>query len=91
MVSSVVTLFEDDGPAAENEPEKDPAAEEPAARDAPAAVPDKPACPNCGWHDMRPSIPKGLLDLLLATLKFRPFRCRACGHRFHSFRRATGN
>jgi hypothetical protein len=80
---------------ADNEPEREPktapAAEEPEEKDPSAAVPDHPACPNCGWHDVRPSIQKGLLDLLLATLSFRAFRCRTCNHRFHSFRRAAGN
>jgi rubredoxin len=68
-----------------------PAASEPAEKDASAALPDNPACPKCGWHDVRPSIQKGLLDRLLATLSFRAFRCRTCEHRFHSFRRAGGN
>ena len=79
----------------ENEPEREPktapAAEAPEESDASAAVPGNPACPKCGWHDVRPSIQKGLLDLLLATLSFRAFRCRTCNHRFHSFRRAAGN
>jgi|GEM_PF-2071035 hypothetical protein len=75
---------------AKNEPEKGPAIVDPQERDASGAVIDKPACPNCGWHDVRPSIQKGLLDVVLVTLSFRPFRCRACGHRFHSFRRAPG-
>jgi hypothetical protein len=74
----------------EREPEK-AAAAEPEEEDASATVPDKPACPKCGWHDVRPATQKGLLDLLLATLSFKPFRCRACHHRFHSFRRAAGN
>ena len=67
-----------------------PAVVDPDEKDA-SAVPDKPACPNCGWHDVRPSVQKGLLDRFLVTLSFLPFRCRACGHRFHSFRRAAGN
>jgi predicted RNA-binding Zn-ribbon protein involved in translation (DUF1610 family) len=45
-----------------------------------------PRCPNCGWHDVRPSKPKGI-DPVIATLGLKPFRCRSCGHRFYRFYR----
>jgi len=58
--------------------------------DAPPVL-EKPACPKCGWHNVRPSLKRGALDIVLATMSFHAFRCRSCGQRFHSFRRVGGN
>jgi len=56
-----------------------------------AVTPEKPACPKCGWHNVRPSAKRGAFDILLATMSFHAFRCRSCGHRFHTFRRTGAN
>ncbi|MGA1998040.1 MAG: hypothetical protein ABSH45_19925 [Bryobacteraceae bacterium] len=42
-------------------------------------------CPNCGGRDVRPSHTKGMLDRILAALRKKPYRCRACGRRFHCY------
>ena len=73
---------------ADSQPEE---AEEKESAEESAATQDKPACPNCGWHNVRPSVKRGAFDTLLSTLSFQAFRCRSCGHRFHAFRRAGGN
>ena len=77
----------------EPEPEQVPDTEESDAiedKDESAPVSGKPACPNCGWHNVRPSLKRGLVDQVLSTMSFKAFRCRTCGHRFHTFRRAAG-
>ena len=48
---------------------------------------DRPTCPQCGWHDTRPSHTVGLLDSILRRFSLRAFRCRSCGSRFRAFRR----
>jgi len=71
-------------------PKRNPPGEEVDRKDEPAPPIDKPPCPNCGWHDVRLSNTKGALDVLLSTFSFKAFRCRSCGHRFHTVRRAAG-
>jgi predicted RNA-binding Zn-ribbon protein involved in translation (DUF1610 family) len=73
-----------------NEPEPNLESGKIDEKDEPAPVDDMPRCPNCGWHNVRPSMTKGSLDLLLSAFSFKAFRCRSCGHRFHTFRRAAG-
>ena len=51
----------------------------------------KPACPKCGWHNTRPSMTKSLLDSFLQTFFLTAYRCRACGKRFHVYRRTRAN
>ena len=40
-------------------------------------------CPNCGWTDVRRSMPHGLLDYLIRIVGLVPYRCRSCGMRFY--------
>jgi DNA-directed RNA polymerase subunit RPC12/RpoP len=42
-----------------------------------------PRCPECGWMDVRRSMPKGLLDGVVKVVGLVPYRCRSCGHRFY--------
>jgi tRNA(Ile2) C34 agmatinyltransferase TiaS len=49
----------------------------------------RPFCPRCGNFDLRPSWPVWS-DWFLRLLNLQPFRCKACGKRFHRFRPATG-
>jgi predicted RNA-binding Zn-ribbon protein involved in translation (DUF1610 family) len=42
-----------------------------------------PRCPECGWMDVRRSMPKGFLDRLVRIVGLVPFRCRSCGQRFY--------
>ena len=42
-------------------------------------------CPSCGARDVRPSHTKGVLDRILEGFRKKPYRCRACGRRFHSY------
>jgi hypothetical protein len=55
------------------------------------ALQARPTCPRCGWHNTRPSHSKNLLDTMLRTFSFRPYRCRSCGNRFRVIRRAREN
>ena len=54
------------------------------------AIPERTKCPNCGWHNTRPSYSKTFLDAVLRIFSLRPFRCRSCGNRFR-VRRASRN
>ena len=47
-----------------------------------ATSPDRPTCPQCGWHNTRLSHTRSALDSLLRVLSLRAFRCRTCGSRF---------
>jgi|HubBroStandDraft_5_1064220.scaffolds.fasta_scaffold1210743_1 DNA-directed RNA polymerase subunit RPC12/RpoP len=41
-------------------------------------------CPNCGSCDVRDSYRRtGLWEVLLDMFNLVPYRCRACGNRFH--------
>jgi DNA-directed RNA polymerase subunit RPC12/RpoP len=40
-------------------------------------------CPNCGWTDVRRSMPHGWLDYLVRMVGLVPYRCRSCGMRFY--------
>ena len=44
--------------------------------------PDRPPCPQCGWHNTRLSHTRSALDSILRALSLRAFRCRTCGNRF---------
>ena len=44
--------------------------------------PDRPPCPQCGWHNTRLSHTRSALDSILRALSLRAFRCRTCGRRF---------
>lgn len=46
----------------------------------------RPSCPNCGWSNTRPSFRAGILDLILAALLLKPFRCKSCNRRFFRFK-----
>ncbi|MEO8371696.1 MAG: hypothetical protein ABI806_21085 [Candidatus Solibacter sp.] len=50
--------------------------------------PERPPCPRCGWHNTRLSHTKTVMDTVLRAFSFRAFRCRSCGNRFRSVRRA---
>jgi hypothetical protein len=52
-----------------------------------AADPERPRCPQCGWHNTRLSHTKSWLDPLLRTFSLRAFRCRSCGNRFRKTHR----
>ena len=52
---------------------------------------DKPACPKCGWHNTRLSMTTSLVDTFLRAFSLAAYRCRACGKRFHVFRRSSTN
>lgn len=45
-------------------------------------------CPGCGIRDIRPSAPRGVMDLIYRRLKCVPYRCRHCGLRFHRYEEA---
>lgn len=50
--------------------------------------PERPTCPQCGWHNTRLSHTKTpFLDSLLRVFSLRAFRCRTCGNRFRAIRR----
>ena len=51
--------------------------------------PDRPTCPRCGWHNTRLSHTKTMVDSVLKVFSVRAFRCRSCGNRFRSVRRAA--
>ena len=40
-------------------------------------------CPRCWGSDLVPSLPRGLLDLLMEQFERIPRHCRACGKRFY--------
>lgn len=42
-----------------------------------------PKCPNCQGQNVRPSLPNGAKDTILAMARYMPFRCRVCQHRFY--------
>jgi len=46
-------------------------------------VPKVPRCPECGWMDVRRSMPNGFLDGLVRIVGLVPYRCRTCGRRFY--------
>ena len=39
-------------------------------------------CPNCGSHDTRKSLPRGVLDTFILMFGRWPYRCRKCSYRF---------
>jgi hypothetical protein len=41
-----------------------------------------PACPNCGWHNVRLSQTKTMVDTVLNSVSVQRFKCRSCGHYF---------
>jgi hypothetical protein len=48
----------------------------------------KPAvCLACRKVDVRPSWQSGLIDRLLVSRGYLPYRCRACNFRFYRYRR----
>jgi len=47
-------------------------------------------CPECGWTDLRRSMPKGFLDALMRIVRLVPYRCRSCGLRFYRPERDLG-
>jgi hypothetical protein len=49
---------------------------------------EQPFCPRCGWHNTRPSHTSNALDLVVRMFGLRPYRCRSCGNRFRSMRKA---
>ena len=48
-----------------------------------------PRCPNCGWTDVRRSMPRGFLDHLARMVGLVPYRCRSCGARFYRTQRES--
>ncbi len=46
-------------------------------------------CPNCGWTDVRRSMPRGFLDQLMRMVGLVPYRCRSCGERFYRAQRES--
>jgi hypothetical protein len=42
-----------------------------------------PACPKCGWNDVRLSRREGLVDFLARLAWLSPLRCRKCRLRFY--------
>lgn len=42
-----------------------------------------PRCPDCGWTDIRRSMPHGVIDRLVRIVGLVPYRCRSCGQRFY--------
>lgn len=48
-----------------------------------------PRCPNCGWTDVRRSMPRGFLDHLVRMVGLVPYRCRSCGARFYRTQRES--
>jgi len=51
----------------------------------------RPACPRCGWHDVRRSAAHGPADHVLGVIGLVPYRCRTCGERFHRRRQGLLN
>jgi DNA-directed RNA polymerase subunit M/transcription elongation factor TFIIS len=49
--------------------------------------PDRPTCPQCGWHNTRLSHTRSVLDSILRRFSLCAFRCRSCGNRFRAVRR----
>ena len=46
-----------------------------------------PRCPNCGWTDVRRSMPRKMLDYAVRIVGLVPYRCRSCGERFYRTQR----
>jgi hypothetical protein len=42
-----------------------------------------PACPICGGRNVRRSESVRFEDKMMGWLKYNPFRCRTCQHRFY--------
>lgn len=63
--------------------------ETPPGPEADETVNPLPACPNCGWHNVRMSRTKNPLDLILGILSIQRFKCRACGIYFRRWYRLT--
>jgi hypothetical protein len=42
-----------------------------------------PKCPVCDGQNVRPSHTVSLQDTLLGLLRYVPYRCRVCQHRFY--------
>jgi len=42
-----------------------------------------PACPKCGWHNVRASRKRGLGDRLMGLAFLKPYRCKGCRVRFY--------
>jgi hypothetical protein len=42
-----------------------------------------PACPKCGWHNVRASRKRGLGDRLMGLAFLKPYRCKGCRIRFY--------
>ena len=47
----------------------------------------KPICPQCGSDAVRRISQHGAADRLFGLLRFRPFRCQLCTHRFRALAR----
>jgi DNA-directed RNA polymerase subunit RPC12/RpoP len=47
-------------------------------------------CPNCGWTDVRRSMPHSFFDRLARIVGLVPYRCRSCGERFYRTDRTQG-
>jgi hypothetical protein len=55
----------------------------------PPAPRPMPRCPNCGWQNVRMSITKGPLDMILGVVSIQRFKCRSCGRYFRRWRRLS--
>ena len=50
-----------------------------------------PQCPSCGWHDVRLSYTKNVLDVMLGAMSVHRFKCRSCGAYFRRWHRAVAS
>jgi transcriptional regulator NrdR family protein len=41
-------------------------------------------CPRCFNKDIAPSLPRGVMDMLMKIVHRIPRHCRACGRRFYA-------
>jgi hypothetical protein len=49
-----------------------------------------PRCPRCGWQNVRVSLTRNPLDVILGVVSIQRFKCRSCGNYFRRWRRLSG-
>lgn len=48
-----------------------------------------PRCPRCGWQNVRISLTRNPLDVILGVVSIQRFKCRSCGNYFRRWRRLS--
>jgi uncharacterized protein with PIN domain len=45
--------------------------------------PKQPRCPRCKSYDVRRSMRRSFIDVVLELMELAPYRCRSCRHLFY--------